>query len=144
MSNDQLEPRDNAPQPAAPPRRRRKYVPAVGPRLAKLLFVVFGLFALLAVNSVYLVGVSILLVATPFERLEPLLVLPGQSLSSAEVVLGAIGLVWLTAVARSCQRPVWRTPLTMPWLVFLATMVLAAVLAPVHQSNALNMAWLIV
>ena len=44
--------------------RRRKYVPAVGPRLKKLLFVVFGLFALLAINSVYLVGVSIMEQAT--------------------------------------------------------------------------------
>ncbi len=41
-------------------RRTRKYVPAVGPRLSKLLFVVFGLFALLAVNSAYLVSVSLL------------------------------------------------------------------------------------
>jgi len=31
-----------------------RYVPAVGPRLRKLLFVVFGLFALLAVDSAYL------------------------------------------------------------------------------------------
>jgi tetratricopeptide (TPR) repeat protein len=31
-----------------------RYVPAIGPRLRKLLFVVFALFALLAVNSVYL------------------------------------------------------------------------------------------
>lgn len=37
---------------------RRRYVPAVGDRLKKLLFVVFGLFALLAINSVYLVGVT--------------------------------------------------------------------------------------
>ena len=43
-----------------PPSTRRKYVPAVGPRLSKLLFVVFGLFALLAVNSVYLVAVRVL------------------------------------------------------------------------------------
>ena len=42
------------------PRPRRRYVPAVGPRLEKLLMVVFGLFALLAINAVYLVGVSIL------------------------------------------------------------------------------------
>src|SRR3979411_1702640 len=36
----------------SPPKIR--YVPAVGPRLKKLLWVVFALFALLAVNSVYL------------------------------------------------------------------------------------------
>ncbi len=46
----------SAPPPDTPPRRR--YVPAVGPRLRKLLFVVFGLFALLAVNSVYLGGIT--------------------------------------------------------------------------------------
>ncbi|NNF61339.1 MAG: hypothetical protein HKN06_08425 [Gammaproteobacteria bacterium] len=41
-------------------RKRRRYVPAVGPRLRKLLYVVFGLFALLAVNAVYLTSISIL------------------------------------------------------------------------------------
>ncbi len=40
--------------------RKRRYVPAVGPKLRKLLAVVFGLFALLAVNATYLVGVSLL------------------------------------------------------------------------------------
>jgi tetratricopeptide (TPR) repeat protein len=45
--------------PPAPP-ARRKYVPAVGPRLSKLLFVVFGLFALLSVNAVYLLAVRLL------------------------------------------------------------------------------------
>ncbi len=44
--------------PASP--RRRKYVPVVGPNLKKLLAVVFGLFALLAVNSSYLLGVTFL------------------------------------------------------------------------------------
>lgn len=37
---------------------RRRYVPAVGPRLQWLLTLVMGLFSLLAVNSVYLVSVS--------------------------------------------------------------------------------------
>lgn len=41
-------------QPSRGPQR-----PAVGPRLRKLLFVVFGLFALLAVNSFYLVSVTV-------------------------------------------------------------------------------------
>ena len=45
-------------------RMRKRYVPVVGPRLKKLLFVVFGLFALLAVNSVYLVSVTALEAAT--------------------------------------------------------------------------------
>ena len=39
-------------------------MPAVGPRLKKLLFVVLGLFALLTVNSIYMVGVTALEAAT--------------------------------------------------------------------------------
>ncbi|MGH8495043.1 MAG: multiheme c-type cytochrome [Gammaproteobacteria bacterium] len=45
--------------PQNPTRRRRRYVPAVGPKLMKVLFVVFGLFALLAINSTYLSGITI-------------------------------------------------------------------------------------
>ena len=47
--------------PPLPPRPgvRQAYVPAVGPRLRKLLFVVFGLFALLGVNSVYLASITV-------------------------------------------------------------------------------------
>lgn len=43
--------------PAVPP-RRVAYVPAVGPGLRKLLLVVLALFALLGVNSVYLVSIT--------------------------------------------------------------------------------------
>ncbi len=93
-----------------------------------------------AASTTALAGVSVLLVAAPFERLEPLLVLPGQSLSSAEVVLAAAGLAWLTAVARSCTRPDWRTPLTWPWLALVAAMVVSAAVAPSHRVNAFNMA----
>jgi tetratricopeptide (TPR) repeat protein len=50
--------------PPPPPPARRRYVPAVGPNLKKVLFVVFGLFALLAVNSTYLLGVTVLERAT--------------------------------------------------------------------------------
>lgn len=44
---------------AKQPKKLKPYVPAVGPRLTKLLAVVFGLFALLAVNSAYLIAVRI-------------------------------------------------------------------------------------
>jgi len=44
--------------PAKPARRR--YVPAVGPRLKKLLAVVFALFAILCVNSIYLSSITLL------------------------------------------------------------------------------------
>lgn len=47
-----------ASQPTAKPGRRR-YVPVVGPKLKRLLSVVFLLFAVLMVNSVYLLSVTI-------------------------------------------------------------------------------------
>ncbi len=49
----------NPQSPKSAPGRRR-YVPVVGPRLKKLLFVVLGLFAVLVVNSTYMVGVTAL------------------------------------------------------------------------------------
>ena len=39
--------------------RVQKYIPAVGPRLKKLLYVVLGLFSLLFINGAYLVGITI-------------------------------------------------------------------------------------
>lgn len=44
----------------ASPGRRRKYVPAVGPRLKRLLAVVFALFALLGINALYLSTITLL------------------------------------------------------------------------------------
>ncbi len=46
------------------PRNRPIYRKAIGPRLHKVLFLLLGLFALLAINSTYLVGVSLLEWAT--------------------------------------------------------------------------------
>jgi tetratricopeptide (TPR) repeat protein len=47
------------PPPSEAP-QRKKYVRAVGPRLRLLLYVVFGLFALLGANSVYLSSITFL------------------------------------------------------------------------------------
>lgn len=51
---------ESLPKMSAPRAQPRAYVPAVGPRLKKLLFVVFGLTALLGANSAYLVGITVL------------------------------------------------------------------------------------
>ncbi|ANM29969.1 histidine kinase [Acidobacteria bacterium Mor1] len=45
--------------PKKPVRRRKKYVPVVGPNLGRLLAVVFGLFAVMVINSVYLISITI-------------------------------------------------------------------------------------
>ena len=50
-------PKARNPKPAP---KKRRYVKAIGPRLSKVLQVVFGLFALLSINAVYLVGVTLL------------------------------------------------------------------------------------
>ena len=46
--------------PSTPQRPTRRYVPAVGPRLRKLLYVVFALFALLIIDSAYLTAISVM------------------------------------------------------------------------------------
>ncbi|MEO8271538.1 MAG: hypothetical protein ABI557_17575, partial [Aureliella sp.] len=47
---------DPSAMPVAKP--KRVYVPAIGPRLKKLLFVVFALLAILGANSLYLTAVT--------------------------------------------------------------------------------------
>ena len=51
-----------ASKPTAPPRRR--YRPVVGPRLKILLIAIFALFAIMVINSVYLVAIRIMGLAT--------------------------------------------------------------------------------
>ena len=78
--------------PAAPKPRLKPYVPVVGPRLQKLLFVVFGLFALLAVNAVYLVAVRVLEATTgnTYQNWFFLLMFLGHLLLGAAIVLPVI------------------------------------------------------
>ena len=59
MSTDHSQSQASGKSPAPVPKKRR-YKKAVGPKLQRVLGVVFGLFALLAINSTYLIGVSIL------------------------------------------------------------------------------------
>lgn len=55
---------DPTPQASNPP--RRKYVRAVGPKLRILLYVIFGLVALLGANSAYLLSITILEAASGY------------------------------------------------------------------------------
>jgi tetratricopeptide (TPR) repeat protein len=73
-----------------PPKRR--YVPAVGPRLMRLLQVVFGLFALLCVNSVYLLAVRGLEKATGavYQNWFSLLMFLGHLVLGAAIVVPVI------------------------------------------------------
>lgn len=76
----------------------------------------------------------------PFETLQPVLALPGQSLSSLEVVLFAVLGLFALSVVRT--RAVPRLPLrdVTAWALFATVCLVAALAAPRYQFNALHMA----
>ncbi len=95
------------------------------------------------------VGVVLLLVSAPFERLQPLLRFPGQQLSNVEALLLTILTVWALALvlgrgalgARTLALA--RSPLAIPLASLVLVMLAAALIAPPAESlrgNALNMA----
>jgi len=84
-------------------------------------------------------GVCLLVLIAPFEALQPLVRLPGQSLTIVELALLAVLAAWLTAGVLFRQRPTLRTPLTVPWVTVLFTSAIAAAAAPSDRMNALHM-----
>jgi O-Antigen ligase len=91
------------------------------------------------VATVACVSLCALVLVAPFEALRPLVTVPGQTLSTVEGALVAALAAWALALLATRTVPIWRSPLTLPWLVFLGAMTLAAVTAPVHRANAVNM-----
>jgi hypothetical protein len=92
-----------------------------------------------AVATVACVGICALVLLAPFEALDPLLTLPGQSLSTVEAALVAALAAWAAAMVAARAFPAWRAPLTLPWLAVLASMLAAALAAPRFQANAIHM-----
>src|SRR5262245_55559292 len=84
-------------------------------------------------------GVCVLVLVAPFEGLQPLVRLPGQSLTIVELALLAVLGTWLAAAVLLRQRPPLRTPLTLPWVAVLVTSAVAAAVAPVDRANAFHM-----
>jgi len=91
------------------------------------------------VATVACVGVCALVLVAPFEALAPLVTLPGQSLSTVEAALVAVLGAWAASLLAARTFPAWRAPLTLPWLVVIASMLAAAMAAPGFQANALHM-----
>jgi hypothetical protein len=91
-----------------------------------------------AVATVACVGVCALVLVAPFEALDPLVRLPGQSLSTVEAALVAALAAWAAALIAARAFPTWRTPLTLPWLAVLAAMLAAALAAPRFQANSIH------
>jgi O-antigen ligase len=84
-------------------------------------------------------GMLLLIVAAPFERTQPLVALPGQSISNLEAVLFAVFLAWVAALARSRRLPYWRTRVSAPWIAWVGVLMAASLAAPAFRANALHM-----
>lgn len=98
---------------------------------------VLGLRAGVATTA--FIGVALLALVAPFEMTQPLLRLPQQSVSNLEAALLCAFAAWGLAIVWSRQLPVWRTPLTLPWLAFLAALIVASAAAPAFRMNAFHM-----
>src|SRR4029453_677455 len=84
-------------------------------------------------------GVCVLVLVAPFEALQPLVRLPGQSLTIVELVFLAVLSAWLAAALLFRERPPFRTPLTLPWVTVLVTSAIAALAAPADRADGLHM-----
>ncbi|MGE5245804.1 MAG: O-antigen ligase family protein [Betaproteobacteria bacterium] len=84
-------------------------------------------------------GVCLLALVAPFELSQPLVRLPGQSVTNLELALIVACGAW--AIAALVRRDVawWRQPIAAPWLAVLAAMAAAAALAPGDRANAIHM-----
>src|SRR3954471_384084 len=91
------------------------------------------------VGRTFFAGVALLTLVSPFELTAPLLRLPRQSVSNLEAAVVCAFVVAAIAVVRAGRVPVWRTPLTVPWIVVLLAMVVASLVSPVSRVNALHM-----
>jgi len=69
-------------------------------------------------------GVCLWILVAPFEASQPLLHLPGQSLSTVEAALVAVFVVF--GIAALLSSITLKTPLTLPWIAFIATTGIAA------------------
>jgi O-antigen ligase/polysaccharide polymerase Wzy-like membrane protein len=84
-------------------------------------------------------GVALLTLAAPFELTQPLVRLPLQSISSLETAILLAFAVWGVTIVAARRLPEWRTPLTAPWMLLIAAMLLASLTSPVSRVNGLHM-----
>src|SRR5262245_25700747 len=84
-------------------------------------------------------GICALIVAAPFERLEPLMRLPSQSVTTLESLVLVVLVAGLIGWLGGRLQVRWRTPVTTPWLVLLLAAAISAIAAPVYRENAFHM-----
>ncbi len=83
-------------------------------------------------------GTCFLLVAAPFEGLHPLFEFRWQNITTIEAAIGLACGAWGAALLVSGRRPLWRTAVTAPWVIWLVVAALAALAAPAFRGNALK------
>lgn len=84
-------------------------------------------------------GAVVLVLVAPFETLNPILRLPGQSLSTVEAVLLAVLAACAIALATSATWPAVPAIPAAAWTAFVAATMVSAVFAPALRTNALHM-----
>jgi hypothetical protein len=90
------------------------------------------------VSAPAFVAMCLLVIATPFETRRAMFTVLFQQVTFTELVwLGAV-LVWVASHLRARQWPHWRTPITVPWVVWIGVMAVAAVFADLDRANALK------
>ena len=90
-------------------------------------------------SAVAWAGVVTLSLLAPFELLEPVVRLPWQSITNAELALLVAGAAWLAAILWRGETAWLRAPLVAPWVVLILAMALSAASAPESRVNALHM-----
>lgn len=96
----------------------------------------------IGVATAAFLGVALLALVAPFEMTQPLLRVPGQSITNLEAALICAFAVWGSAIVWLREWPrwmQWRTPLTSPWLALLAALAIASAAAPAFRANAFHM-----
>ena len=77
-----------------------------------------------------------LIVCAPFERVEPLLALPGQNLTNLEILAVMALVIWLVTHLKKENLLAVRIPLAVPLLLLFGLFLVSAALAAQHQAVA--------
>lgn len=84
------------------------------------------------------VGTCLLFLVAPFERLQPLVSLPGQKVTTVEAAVLLVAAGWCAVCAVSRPWPACRTPIALPLDAWLGVATIATALAQAFQLNALK------
>jgi hypothetical protein len=85
-------------------------------------------------------AVTALALLAPFETLRPWMATNTQNVTNVECAIALALTAWLAGVWRAGERIRLSMPMTLPWAVLLAALLVSALAAPAHTGNALRAA----